>query len=115
MTPPWRTRVALAPALGKRPDLLLMDDPMAQAAEHGTMIVMASHTVAELEDSCDHLLPVGDGRMRLTGEIDDPPAAHTLVSAAADTSDLAPHTVASRVTGRRLGAPIRPAGPLPAH
>ncbi|MET8942502.1 ATP-binding cassette domain-containing protein [Streptomyces sp. NPDC004542] len=126
-----RTRVALALALGKQPELLLLDEPMAdldplarhelmgvlmaQAARHGTTIAMSSHVVAELEDSCDHLLLVGGGRIRLAGDIDDLLAAHTRVSTAADTADLAPHTVVeSRVTGRQLSALIRPAGPLPA-
>ena len=124
-----RTRVALALALGKRPGLLLLDEPMAdldplarhelmgvlmvQAAQHGTTIAMSSHVVAELEDSCDHLLLIGGGRVRLAGEIDDLLAAHTRVTAGAG-ADLAPHTVVeSRTAGRRLSALIRPAGPLP--
>ncbi|MEU6199450.1 ABC transporter ATP-binding protein [Streptomyces sp. NPDC047061] len=125
-----RTRVALALALGKRPELLLLDEPMAdldplarhelmgvlmvQAAQHGTTIAMSSHVVAELEDSCDHLLLIGGGRVRLAGEIDDLLAAHARVAAEAGT-DLAPHTVVdSRTTGRQLSALVRPAGPLPA-
>ncbi|MBW8798613.1 MAG: ABC transporter ATP-binding protein [Streptomyces sp.] len=125
-----RTRVALALALGKRPELLLLDEPMAdldplarhelmgvlmvQAAQHGTTIAMSSHVVAELEDSCDHLLLIGGGRVRLAGEIDDLLAAHTRVAAPAD-ADLAPHTVVdSRTTGRQLSALVRPTGPLPA-
>ncbi|MGW3120584.1 ATP-binding cassette domain-containing protein [Streptomyces sp. NPDC001107] len=124
-----RTRVALALALAKRPELLLLDEPMAdldplarhelmgtlmaQAAQYGTTIVMSSHVVSELEGSCDHLLLIGGGRVRLAGEIDELLEAHVRVSGPAQTS-LEPHTVVeSRTTGRQLSALIRPAGPLP--
>ncbi|MFJ7149327.1 ABC transporter ATP-binding protein [Streptomyces sp. NPDC100445] len=125
-----RTRVALALALGKRPKLLLLDEPMAdldplarhelmgtlmaEAAQYGTTIAMSSHVIAELEDSCDHLLLVGGGRVRLAGDTDDLLAAHLRVTGAADTTALHGHTVVeSRVTGRQLTALIRPAAPLP--
>ncbi|MFE2263301.1 ABC transporter ATP-binding protein [Streptomyces griseosporeus] len=124
-----RTRVALALALGKRPGLVLLDEPMAdldplarhdlmgtlmaQAAQYGTTIVMSSHVVAELEDSCDHLLLLGGGRVRLAGEIDDLLAAHARVAVPAGT-DIAPHTVVeSRTTGRQLTALLRPTAALP--
>ncbi|MYQ43198.1 ABC-2 type transport system ATP-binding protein [Streptomyces sp. LamerLS-316] len=122
-----RTRLALALALGKRPELMLLDEPMAdldplarhqlmgilmaEAAENDTTIVMSSHILTELEGSCDYLLFVDGGRVRLGGESDDIVAAHALVTGQA--RDLAPHTVVeSRTTGRQLTALVRKEGPV---
>ncbi|KOX21652.1 MULTISPECIES: ABC transporter ATP-binding protein [unclassified Streptomyces] len=122
-----RTRLALALALGKRPEVLLLDEPMADldplarhelmgalmadAAERGTTVVMSSHILTELEDACDHLLLVQDGRIRLDGAIDELVAAHTLLTG--PVADLAPHTVVdARTTGRQLTALIRREGPV---
>ncbi|SCD88836.1 ABC transporter [Streptomyces sp. ScaeMP-e83] len=91
-----RTRLALALALGKRPELMLLDEPMAdldplarhelmgvlmaETAEHGTTIVMSSHILTELEGACDFLLFVDGGRVRLGGEAEDIVGAHALVT-----------------------------------
>lgn len=121
-----RTRVALALALGKRPELMLLDEPMADldplarhelmgtlmadAAERGTTVLMSSHIVAELADACDHLLLLGGGRIRLGGGIEDLLGAHSLVTG---RGDLAPHTVVeSRASGRGITALIRRDGPV---
>ncbi|MFJ2263895.1 ABC transporter ATP-binding protein [Streptomyces sp. NPDC087844] len=121
-----RTRVALALAFGKRPELMLLDEPMAdldplarrellgallgEAAEHGTTIVMSSHVVAELEGVCDHLFLMGGGRIRLGGDPERLLAAHTLLTGPA--RDLSGHTVVeSHGTGRQLTALIRTVGP----
>ncbi|MFF3432245.1 ABC transporter ATP-binding protein [Streptomyces sp. NPDC002602] len=122
-----RSRVALALALGKRPSLLLLDEPLsdvdplarrelmgtllAAAGEHGTTVVMASHILSELEDACDHLFLIDGGRVRLGGSVDDLLDAHTLVTG--PVGDLNPHTVVTtRTTGRQLTALIRPQGPV---
>ncbi|MFJ3633843.1 ATP-binding cassette domain-containing protein [Streptomyces sp. NPDC090112] len=125
-----RTQVALALALGKRPGLLLLDEPMADldplarhrlmgvlmadTAENGTSVVMSSHIVSELEGVCDDLLLVDGGRVRLSGPVEDILAAHRLLTGPATAlEDLAPHTVvSSRTTGRVLTALARPRSPL---
>ncbi|MFF0429433.1 ATP-binding cassette domain-containing protein [Streptomyces sp. NPDC004520] len=122
-----RTRIALALALGKRPELLLLDEPMADldplarhqlmgllmadAAEHCTTVVMSSHILTELEGACDHLLLLQGGKVRLDGPVDELLAAHTLLTG--PIADLAPHTVVeSRTTGRQLTALVRREGPV---
>ncbi|MFC9942195.1 ABC transporter ATP-binding protein [Streptomyces pratensis] len=128
-----RTRVALALAFGKRPDLLLLDEPMAdldplardemstllmaEAVERGTTVVMSSHILAELEDMCDYLLVVADGRIRMAGDADALVPAHALVTGLTEDGGLpaalARHTVIEhRVTGRQFQAMVRTAGPL---
>ncbi|MFB6888327.1 ABC transporter ATP-binding protein [Kitasatospora sp. NPDC056327] len=127
------TRVAFALAFGKRPDLLLLDEPMAdldplarhdlgalmmaEAAERGITVVMSSHLLSELEDMCDHLLVLAEGRVRLAGDTDAIVPAHLLVTGLVPDGDplapLAPHTVVEhRVQGRQFRALIRPDGPL---
>ncbi|MFH8567285.1 ABC transporter ATP-binding protein [Streptomyces sp. NPDC017993] len=129
-----RTRVAFALAFGKRPELLLLDEPMsdldplarhemsglllAEAAENGTTVLMSSHMLSEMEDMCDYLVVLAEGRIRMAGPTEELVPAHALVTGLA-TGDGVPeelrsrHTVIeSRVTGRQFTAMVRPGGPL---
>ncbi|MEU8928023.1 ABC transporter ATP-binding protein [Kitasatospora sp. NPDC048545] len=128
-----RTRVAFALAFGRRPDLLVLDEPMsdldplvrhelmsvltAEAAEHGTTVLISSHLLADLEDICDYLIVIASGGVRLAGEVDALLAAHTLLTGARTGAgvhqDLARHTVVeSRASGPQVTALVRPDGPL---
>ncbi|MFI1620245.1 ABC transporter ATP-binding protein [Streptomyces lydicus] len=130
-----RTRVAFALAFGKRPELLLLDEPMsdldplarhelsgllmAEAAEHGTTVLMSSHMLSEMEDMCDYLVVLAEGRLRMAGQTEELVPAHMLVTGVAGGDSGVPdellrqHTVVeSRVTGRQFSALIRPGGPL---
>jgi ABC-2 type transport system ATP-binding protein len=119
------TRVALALAFGKRPELMLLDEPMAdldplarhqltgalmaEAAEHGTAVVMSSHVIAELESCCDHLLLLADGQAQLAGDCEEILAAHRTLTGTG--ADFAPHTVVEeRPAGRGRTALVRPHG-----
>ncbi|MEV0280849.1 ABC transporter ATP-binding protein [Streptomyces sp. NPDC050610] len=128
-----RTRVALALVFAKRPEILLLDEPlsdldplvqhemtaalMSAAAEHAITVVMSSHVLASLDGVCDYLLLIAGGRVRLAGEVEDLLAAHSLVvgrkEGGARQPELAPHTVIeSRTTGRQLTALVRSEGPV---
>ncbi|NLU73928.1 ABC transporter ATP-binding protein [Streptomyces sp. HNM0575] len=125
-----RSRVALALAFGKRPELMLLDEPMADidalarrqltgallaaSAEYGTTIVMASHILSELEESCDFLFLLAGGRLRLGGETEDLVAAHTLLTGTQDP-EADGHTVIERYSSGRGSTALvrtygRPAG-----
>ncbi|MGG2462488.1 ABC transporter ATP-binding protein [Streptomyces sp. RGM 3693] len=130
-----RTRVAFALAFGKRPELLLLDEPMsdldplardelsgllmAEAAEHGTTVLMSSHMLAEVEEMCDYLLVLTGGRLRMAGPTEALVPAHTLVTGLAVAGRVpeeltARHTIVeSRISGRQFSAMVRPDGTLP--
>ncbi|MFE2855695.1 ABC transporter ATP-binding protein [Streptomyces lavendulae] len=128
-----RTRLAFALAFGKRPELLLLDEPMAdldpvardeigalllsEAAEHGTTVLMSSHLLSEIEDMCDYLVVLAEGRVRMAGEADELVPMHTLVTGVTEEdalpATLNAHTVIEvRTSGRHFTALVRREGPL---
>ncbi|MFI0983427.1 ABC transporter ATP-binding protein [Streptomyces sp. NPDC021093] len=123
-----RTRVALALCLGKQPDLLLLDEPMAdldplarhqlmgnllaEAGESGTTVVISSHILAELEGACDYLFLMEHGRVRLGGETEELLSAHALLSGPVAELDADLTVVESKVTGRHMTALVRREGPI---
>ncbi|MFC5661738.1 ABC transporter ATP-binding protein [Kitasatospora misakiensis] len=124
-----RTRVAIALTLGKRADLLLLDEPMAdldplarhelmgvlmaEAAERGTTILVSSHILPELDGVIDHLLLVQAGRIRLSGDLDEILDGHQLLTGVAEGADL-PDGIAveRRVRGRQVTALLRTGEPV---
>jgi ABC-2 type transport system ATP-binding protein len=90
-----RAQVALALALAKRPELLILDEPMAAldplarreflqmlmgaVAEGDVTALFSSHVVHELERVCDHLVVINHGQVMLTGDIDDLRTEHRLL------------------------------------
>ncbi len=91
-----QAQVALSLALGKRPELLLLDEPVASldplarraflqelmdaVAQDGLTVLLSSHVVADLERVCDYLVILASGHIQLAGSIDDLLQAHKFVS-----------------------------------
>lgn len=90
-----RAQVSLALALAKRPQLLLLDEPVASldplarreflqslmdaVAESGITVVLSSHLIADLERTCDFLVLLRQAEVRLADDIETILARHRLL------------------------------------
>jgi ABC-2 type transport system ATP-binding protein len=91
-----RAQVALAVTLARRPELVILDEPvarldplarhefmgnlMAAVAEDGMSVVFSSHVVAELEKICDYLVVLSGGRLQVCGEVDELLDSHKVLT-----------------------------------
>jgi ABC-2 type transport system ATP-binding protein len=91
-----RAQLALTLALAKRPELLLLDEPVASldplarreflrglmeaVAEHATSVVLSSHLIADLERVCDYLIVLVASQVRIAGEVSALLASHCRLS-----------------------------------
>jgi len=87
-----RAQLALTLAIAKRPELLVLDEPVASldplarreflqtlmevVAAHGVGVILSSHLVADLERVCDYLVLLVAGRVTLAGDVDELLASH---------------------------------------
>ena len=90
-----RAQVALTIALAKRPDLLVLDEPVASldplarreflatlmgsVAEQGLTVILSSHLIADLEHRCDYLIVLSEARVQVLGRVEDLLARHRTV------------------------------------
>ncbi len=98
-----QAQLALTLALARRPQLLLLDEPMAMldpiarhdfmatvmtaAAEDGVSVVLSSHVLAELERVADYLVLVSHGNIQVAGEVEDLLATHWMLTGPASESE----------------------------
>ena len=91
-----RAQLALTLALGKRPELLILDEPVASldplarreflqglmetVAEQQVSVLLSSHLISDLERVCDYLIVLDDSRVRVAGAVDELLAIHHLLS-----------------------------------
>ena len=98
-----QAQLALTLALARRPRLLVLDEPVAMldpvarydvmatvltaAADDGVSVLLSSHVLAELERVADYLILLSQGRVQVTGEVDDLLATHRLLTGPAAEVD----------------------------
>jgi len=91
-----RAQLALTLAIAKRPELLILDEPVASldplarrqflqglmesVAEQGLSVVLSSHLVGDLERVCDYLIVLVASRVQVAGPVEDLLATHHLLS-----------------------------------
>jgi ABC-2 type transport system ATP-binding protein len=91
-----QAQLALTLALARRPQLLLLDEPVAMLdpiarhdfmatvltamADDGVSVVLSSHVLAELERVADYLVLISRGRVQIAGEVDDLLATHCMLT-----------------------------------
>ncbi|GAB2646056.1 ABC transporter ATP-binding protein [Kribbella swartbergensis] len=87
-----RAQLALTLGLAKRPELLILDEPVAAldplarreflqdlmeaVADQELSVVLSSHLVSDVERACDYLIVLVDSRVQVSGEIDTLLATH---------------------------------------
>jgi ABC-2 type transport system ATP-binding protein len=101
-----QAQVALTLALAKRPELLILDEPVASldplarrefmntvmevVSETQLTVVLSSHIVTDLERVCDHIVILSQAHTILSAPIDEVLATHRLLTGPrADTASVA--------------------------
>jgi len=126
-----RAQLALTLAMAKRPELLLLDEPVASldplarreflrglmeaVAEQRLSVVLSSHLVADLERVCDYLVVLVASRVRVAGEVSDLLASHyRLAGPRRDPSTLpaGQEVITERHTDKQSSLLVRTDGPV---
>jgi ABC-2 type transport system ATP-binding protein len=91
-----QAQVALTLALAKRPELLVLDEPVASldplarreflqslmeaVADGGLTVVLSSHIIADLERVCDHVVILSASNVQLAGGIEEILYSHRVLT-----------------------------------
>ena len=126
-----RAQLALTLGLAKRPDLLILDEPVASldplarreflqilmeaVAEQELSVLLSSHVVSDLERVCDHLVVLVDSLVRVEGDVETLLESHLrLTGPRRDLSTLPAdqHVVSASHTDRQTTVVVRTEAPV---
>jgi ABC-2 type transport system ATP-binding protein len=121
-----RAQLALTVAVAKRPQLLILDEPVASldplarreflkdlmesVAEQGLSVVLSSHLISDLERVCDYLIVLVASRVRVAGRVDELLATHHLLFGPRRDPDTLParqHIISASHTDRQTRLLVR--------
>jgi ABC-2 type transport system ATP-binding protein len=123
-----QAQVAVTLALACRPDLLVLDEPlanldplarhdvmrsiMAEVAERELTVLLSSHVVSDLEETCDWLVVLNRGRLQVSGDIEELLDGHLVLTGPDGASVAGMRVVSASRTGRQVSMLVRGAPPL---
>jgi ABC-2 type transport system ATP-binding protein len=126
-----RAQLALTMGIAKRPELLLLDEPVAAldplarreflsdlmeaVAEHGLSVVLSSHLVNDLERVCDQLIVLVDSQVRIASDIEELIATHHRLTGPRRDLDTLPsnqHVISAKHTDRQTTVLVRTEAPI---
>lgn len=121
-----RAQLALTLGIAKRPEMLILDEPVAAldplarrefmqdlmeaVAEHEMSVVLSSHLVSDVERTCDYVIVLVDSQVQVAGDIDGLIASHyRLTGPRRDPATLPPgqHVINASHTDRQTTLLVR--------
>jgi ABC-2 type transport system ATP-binding protein len=124
-----RAQLALTLGIAKRPELLILDEPVAaldplarreflqdlmeSVADAGINVVLSSHLVSDLERVCDHIIVLVASRVQIAGKVDRLLATHhRLTGPRSDTPPPGLTILSESHTDRQSSLLVRADGPI---
>jgi ABC-2 type transport system ATP-binding protein len=126
-----RAQLALTLGIAKRPELLILDEPvssldplarreflqdlMEAVAEQELTVVLSSHLVSDVDRACDYLIVLVDSRVQVCGEIETLLATHHRLSGPRRDPASLPadqHVISASHTDRQSTLLVRTDAPI---
>ena len=124
-----RAQLALTLAVAKRPELLVLDEPvagldplarreflrtlMSVVTESSVTVVLSSHLLADIERVCDHLIILAAARVQIAGDVDELLSTHRVMTGPRRALDEIPDgldVISSAESDRQTVAVVRGSG-----
>ena len=125
-------QLALTLGIAKRPELLLLDEPVASldplarreflqdlmeaVADQELSVVLSSHLVSDVERACDYLVVLVDSRVQIAGDIEHLLSTHHRLTGPRRDADSLPsdqHVISASHTDRQSTYLVRTESPDP--